>query len=410
MERLLKIVDGPMKGAEVALISGTRIKVGSGDSCDIVIADSSLPEMAFELDVSDRAVMLVTPAGLTSELADFEIRDFGSTAIAVGPAEGKWGELWRKPAEEPAAPAPEKEPEPVASAAPVEEPAAAPDEPKPAKTGKRRRGGCLWLIILVLLLLALLWYFRVPAKGYARRILHSVNSRIPVATKTTEPEERDTGNESSSETPAQIVSLTQIATEHGLTLEERDGTLVLCGNLKRRTEKMAIRAMALAIDRGVKFDLSDDQSLRTAAENTLYLVSGGSLRVAEVTNRVVVLSGEVKGPGALEKALRALGDDVPQLVTCDTTAVRLSSRIVTSAEADAEAGGEAAEEEVQATKAEKARNFPVAGILTSPYPCVVLTDGSRCLEGSVVGGFTLKKISAEELVFESAGQEVVWRP
>ena len=63
MSYLLKIVEGPMKGAEIALVPGTRVKVGSADSCDIVVADASLPGVAFELDVTDSAVTLILPAG-----------------------------------------------------------------------------------------------------------------------------------------------------------------------------------------------------------------------------------------------------------------------------------------------------------------------------------------------------------
>ena len=102
MNFLLKIVEGPAKGAEVALIEGTRVKVGSSSTCDIVLPDASLAEEAFELDVSESMVTLITPDGTQSQLTPFEIRDFGTTAVAIGPADEAWGELVRPaPAVEP---------------------------------------------------------------------------------------------------------------------------------------------------------------------------------------------------------------------------------------------------------------------------------------------------------------------
>mgnify|MGYP003314270966 CR=1 FL=1 len=73
MSWLLKIVEGPMKGAEVALVDGLKVKVGSGDSCDIVVADRSLDEVAFELDATESGVTLTRPSGETQLLAPFEV-------------------------------------------------------------------------------------------------------------------------------------------------------------------------------------------------------------------------------------------------------------------------------------------------------------------------------------------------
>ena len=63
MNWLLKIAEGPMKGAEIALVGGTRVKVGASDACDIVVADATLGEVAFELDVTESGVTLIRPDG-----------------------------------------------------------------------------------------------------------------------------------------------------------------------------------------------------------------------------------------------------------------------------------------------------------------------------------------------------------
>ena len=46
MNVLLKIVQGPNAGAEIALAEGMTVSLGKGDSCDILLADLSLPEVA----------------------------------------------------------------------------------------------------------------------------------------------------------------------------------------------------------------------------------------------------------------------------------------------------------------------------------------------------------------------------
>ena len=44
MNFLLKIVEGPNKGAEIALVEGVVVSLGKRDDCDIVLADATLPE------------------------------------------------------------------------------------------------------------------------------------------------------------------------------------------------------------------------------------------------------------------------------------------------------------------------------------------------------------------------------
>lgn len=405
MERLLKIVEGPMKGAEIALVSGTRVKVGSGEDCDIVVADASLPAVAFELDVGADAVTLITPDGETVDMRDFEIREFGSTAVAVGPAEGAWGELFR-----PEPKAASAEPDPSESpAADADRPESASEEPK----SRKRRGGCLFALLILFILILLLGAFgywqreRLPAwTAQCRERMPALAERVKSMFRQTPVEVKDTP-------PPPTVR--EIAAAHGLRVEDRDGQPCLVGNLRRRTERMAIRALALASDRTVKFDLTDDQSLKTAVADTLYLASGGRLTVASVTNRVAAIEGAVTGPAELANVLRMLNQDVPQLVSCETSRVRAqAAEIPVPQTAEKAAGSPAAAPKPTAARAvapmASMPNLPVAGILTKPYPCVVLVDGSRCLEGARIGRLVLERISAEELVFRSGSDVVRWRP
>ena len=394
MERLLKIVEGPMKGAEAALVVGTRVKVGSGEDCDIVIADATLPSLAFELDVSEDAVSVVTPDGETSDLADFEIREFGSTCVAVGPAEGAWGEL-RRPmpkVDEPAAPDPaeKKDDGGPANEAPASE----------ERAGGRHFRSLVALLVLIVVLLALLFL------GYRHRDrLSSVVGRsCGVFAR---------GDSAGRVEPGQRQSVDEIAKTYGLKVENRGGQTFLVGNLKRRTERLAIRAMALASDRMVRFDLTDDQSLKNAVSDTLFIATEGRLKVLSVTNRVAEIAGPVTGPQELATVLSMLNQDVPQLVACRTGGVKVGAAVIARSAAQGEAVGDLIAPQAVAPKrvlAPSAPKLPVAGILTTPYPCVVLTDGSRCLEGARIGGFVLERIDAEELVFRAGETELKWRP
>ena len=173
MSFLLKIVEGPNKGAEIALVSGVAVTLGKGDDCDIVLADTTLPSTPFSIEASDGGV---TVDGEPLEL--FAVKTSGATSFAVGPADAPWGELkWPEKVE---SPKPETEGRSEgggegrettearsgdAAAAPDSSPA--PDEDdKP----KKKRGGCcgclVVLVVLILVMAGLAWFYRTEVKDY----------------------------------------------------------------------------------------------------------------------------------------------------------------------------------------------------------------------------------------------------
>jgi hypothetical protein len=54
--------------------------------------------------------------------------------------------------------------------------------------------------------------------------------------------------------------------------------------------------------------------------------------------------------------------------------------------------------------------MPVAGILTVPYPCLVLCDGTRAMEGARFGDYVIEKIKADCVIVHHAGGTFEWRP
>ena len=430
MNWLLKIVDGPMKGAEIALLGGRRTSVGSDDACDLVIADQSLAAKAFELDVSDTAVTLVAAGGEAKVLQPFEVRTFGTTAIAVGPAEGPWQPLvYPKDAEEKADDLAEKAEEPKKEAdkpeAPAAEtevaPAAEPDKDAAAETpAKRRRGcgcGCLTMLLLLGVVAFLLWFFwgRIVAKW-------PVAETYRAKTVETAKDWWQAGR-SLVVKPAPVVekgpTLAEIAATYGLAYVPADGTDAparLSGNVARRAERLGIRALALADDPTVKFDLTDDETLRTSADELLFVVTEGALRAVAASNRVVSLKGYAPDAARLEYAVRALAKDVAAIARLDTSRVSVGGTppkevaetpfaAVRSAEKSEEKDAAAAPRDVTVR-----RDYPIAGILTKPYPCVVMRNGLRLCEGAQVGTAQIVSIAADRLTLREGKTEFEWRP
>ena len=409
MNFLLKIVEGPMKGAEIALVAGTRVKVGTDDSCDIVLADASLAATAFELDVAENSVTMITPAGEQRPLKSFEVCDFGTTAVAIGPADEPWSELVRpakqvEPDEKPADETAESS-EPASAESDAAEPLPAGETPP--EEGKKKKGGCLGCIVQIVILLVVLpvaawlvWRCWPPAREYVDRLLGH---------------DKDPGQKAVEQyQESEKVSLSDIAAQHGLELAEEGGKPLLKGNMKRRTERLAIRALATAADPACKFDLTDDETLLVNSQELLFAYTEGAIKAVAASNRVVSLVGFAPSPSALERAIRALDADVKGIEKLDTSHVSVGGT-APAAVAESSFVKESDPDNKDAKKVAKATSsgrtdFPIAGILTLPYPCVVMRNGHRVMEGAQIGSATLVKIEADKLTLSESGKTFEWRP
>ena len=239
------------------------------------------------------------------------------------------------------------------------------------------------------------------------------------------------------------MSLRELAAQHGISYAEKEGRPVLSGNLAHRAERLAIRALALAIDRHCELELSDDETLASSADALLFTVTEGALEVFGVSNRVVTIVGYAPSAAALGAALTALRADVPWTGDVDIASVRVGGPVPVEHKTSAfavsgtlsdsrptvvEAGSGAAAEKASEKAAEKGadeadikisdvngrrlpRNlFPVAGVLTRPYPCVVLRDGHRIVEGGQLGTYTVVRIAADALELKQGGGKASWEP
>ena len=54
--------------------------------------------------------------------------------------------------------------------------------------------------------------------------------------------------------------------------------------------------------------------------------------------------------------------------------------------------------------------LPVCGILTTPYPCLVLKDGRRIMEGAPIGDSVVLKIGVDSVMITNSTGRMIWRP
>ncbi len=406
MSFILKIVEGPNRGAEIALVEGVAVTLGKGDDCDIVLADPTMPEEPLSIEASDDAV---TVNG--ERLEQFAVKTLGATSFAVGPADAPWGELkWPEKGE-----IPRKDTEPTEARSGKDESSRRAAEAQSAEAEEenlrdsaspreeKKRHGCLgcllWAVLLVLLLGALAWHFRDALRPYAEKALAYVRESMPLGF--------GTGGAGIDAAPA--MTLSEIASNYGLELEENGGQAKLSGNLKTRAERLRATAEAYEARPGVDLDLSDDESFRAAADDALFTITEGAMKVVAATNRVLSIAGTSSSPFALKRILESLNADLPKLRDIDATGVAYG--MVPGKE-----DGDDWETPIAVSRARRRAatprepSLPVCGILTKPYPCLVMRDGSRVLEGAALGGNVIVKIEADAVTVTNSTGRFTWKP
>ena len=407
MSFLLKIVEGPNKGAEIALVEGVAVTLGKGDDCDVVLADQTMPDVPLKVAASADGVAVDG-----EPLEPLAVKTLGATSFAIGPADSSWGELKWPKSESPKGEEHEARDESRAEEAPSRVSSPAPEEPPGAEEKKRRNGcvGCLVALLVLLLVLAgLVWLFWAEVKPCAESLWEKVRAGRRDA-------DGSPAFQTSGGSDARASSISGVAAKYGLSFGESNGIVRLSGNLGTRRERLAATAEAYQVQPGVDLDLSDDESFRTAAEDALFTLSEGALKVAAATNRFLSVIGSSPSPLSLKKMLVALNADLPKLRDVDVSGVVISRRATESLDRDGDADRAGSSSNLglsafrRGKKAAAAPAFPVCGILTAPYPCLVMRDGRRIMEGAAIGDSVIVEIGADSVTLTNATGRFTWKP
>ena len=413
----LKIVEGPNKGAEIALPEGVAVTLGKSDDCDIVLADATLPDAPLSIETTQSGV---TVGG--EMLDSFAVKTIGSTSFAVGPADKVW-EALKWPEEKKTTRADEKE----GTSAETQRKEVQSEETKnqdaaasaPASEKKKRRGclGCFVVLILLLLAIAALgWFFRDrdevklcidKSKPYAEKVIARVSSLSGFSGASSASGSTSTAIPSSEEINP-ISLLENVIQRYGLVQTNRAGRIVLSGDFATRAERLKATAEAYAAEPGIELDFCDKESLITAAEDTFALVGENNLRVATATNRVLILTGTA---GNLRRTLEALASDMPKLCNVDCAGITYAANDAMSGHESLDEGRAGAAGASRVSRSSNSTpSLPVCGILTTPYPCLVLKNGARVLEGAPFGDSIVMKIEADAVTLTNSTGRIVWKP
>ncbi|MBR0459993.1 MAG: hypothetical protein IJJ26_12205 [Victivallales bacterium] len=403
MKWVLKILKGANAGAEIELADGA-VLFGSADSCDIVLADAAVPPEAFVLETSDAGVACkVLPDGEARQVELYTLQNVAGISFAIGEIGAPWPEIKEpappaeeKPAEEkPAEEKPAGEAEPERSAPSPAESAKPAEAPQP-KRGKL--GGCLLMLLCFVFgfVLALVLYAM-----FGTETLASQNGWRSAWERLCKKCGKDTDKTAKEAQKQPTITLEGWAKKHNLTIEENDGVKKISGNFEKRSEKLDAVAMAYRLAPQAVVDISDDETLRSGVEAVLFTVTENRIELREASNRKVVLDGKAKSKDELLNTVAAICTDVNHVRVVDDTSV------------ECEDGARTEIPTVFLPVAEdkkKDPEFPVTGIITTPYPCLLLKDGSRASIGAMIGTFRVEKIEPDQVILSQGEEEIIWKP
>ena len=393
MKFLLKIVQGPNAGAEVALVEGMNLTFGCGDECDIILSVVSVGEKAFELEVTSERVVALMPGGKTVKLEPYHVTQVGASALVVGPQEGAWKTLvWPKAEVE----TPKDDEQKVET-----------DDKEPESAKKCFPFGCAF-VILILIIIAALGVFawkKYPAetKEYSLKAWRWVKNVWGAASEKFKSDEKAIVSESSE-------TLDDVAKECGFTVVCTGEDVSVKGDFKTRVKRLEATARACAAHPGLKVDFADAESLVSAVNEFLFLVTEDKIKLEKLEGRKAFLSGRVSSRAHLEKILRSMSEDIPKISEVDCSSVSLDASVCTLDSKDGENSETPVLKRKSVRKSTPAPKMPIAGILTVPYPCLVLNDGTRAMEGARFGEFTIEKIKPDSITVRGADGTFEWRP
>ena len=289
------------------------------------------------------------------------------------------------------------------------EPRPGTEEPRPTEGKRSSRRSCLGCLLVLLLLLVFfaIGYFLALRYGRVWESAPFVHDKLDATAAESDSPAVE------SESPADV--LAAWAATNGVAVSEKDGETVLSGNFAKRADRLNFAQDAYERDANLILDLSDDETLKSGVEEVLFVLTEGRTKLVVATNRVVKLAGRARSRDELLHTVAAICTDVNRVRVVDDTAVACDDGKRTDAPTRYQAlSSQAARKHPFVTPAPKPGmpepKCPVAGVILMPYPCLVLRDGSRAAEGSMVGEFKVEKIEADKVTLKRGEETVTWKP
>lgn len=423
MSFLLKIVEGPNKGAEIALVEGTTISMGRGDDCDIILTDSLLDEKACDVEVTQERVMLLYPDGRQLRMEPFKVVTIGATSLALGPEDGAWRDLiWEKPVEK-TLPPEHIELEEADGENPAKSDDIADEVPRSEKKASILHS-LRWIWLVVIFLIAMVISFLIALYLCPEKISQVTGGRCDKVAEICNPffERCSTHLKRGCETVREwfkseeqkkaealalipVEKLDDIVGELGLEkVKSPGGKDVVKGDFATRVDRLRATARIYHSGTNVELDFVDQESLYVAIESLLSLVTDGRIKLEKLEGRAAALKGVAFSTQDLRKTLDALSRDVPKLEKVDCAGVTLGTVETDKVEDVGE------DLKIKVAKHPSSPSLPVVGILTTPYKCLVLKSGARVVEGAHFGDFTITAIHADSVELSNGSEKFFWRP
>lgn len=413
MNLILKIVQGPNAGAEAALLEGVNLKIGKSDECDLILADQSLPDVACELEVTADGVTMLLPDGKKVQMQPFCVRVFETTAIAIGPAEGAWAELkWPVPGEDD-----NKDPEEDKEAKPV-----------PMTRARKLQIAMLVFLVLVIVLEFALWFFwpylntkMTQVRNWSReKYARMTEDKLKLAA-----------------VPIHKRTLKELAMIYKVRVKSDNDRTIMYGNLNTRESRLRLIAQAYSVSPGIHLELTDDETMQTSVQELLNMLTDSSLKIVSMQNRKLALGGSINGMNNLNEVLKAINSDVPHIEKIDCSAVSVNIPVRKAAKLpgikvftkkttekttpapQGESLGKKPEvlplidnlkQQPIPKSADTYKKLPIVGILTRPYPCLVLRNGTRVMEGAEFLGYVVERINDDVIILRNGDITFEWRP
>lgn len=195
----------------------------------------------------------------------------------------------------------------------------------------------------------------------------------------------------------------QIASYYGLELIEDETGYCLRGNVATPILRDEIRRKIAQTAPDVCVEITDDMTLQNSIAAILQLMGEDKITITTVTNCVVELAGEAHSKQQLADTVAMIRADLPMIRQIEVKTTYPKENLICVSHSPKQ-------DKSEPQKQYDVPHLGVIAILQTPYPCVLLEDGTRCVEGAIVKGWMFVAIDTDGICLEKEGVSIRWTP